>query len=144
MYKIEKASEAYDRIHQKMQDARGKISLPDREIYILRKIMLNSKNALSVCRSIWGDDLDLEDVVNYINLYYLHEELGYYRKEDSALFAQTYEIVDEELTEAVYEERVFYIFEKLPDYWGGSYIIQKLSATYPHTKLKKAMTDIKK
>ena len=54
MYKIEKVSESFDRIQGKMEDARKKINLPEREIYILQKIMLNAKNACDVCRAIWG------------------------------------------------------------------------------------------
>lgn len=129
-YKIEKVSEAFPRIQARMEKAWKKIDLPDREIYILRQIVYNTKNAQDVCRAIWGISLDWEEVKEYISLYYLWDELYAYRNNDEVYFVQAVETIEDTEIDGWHEERLFYIFEKSEVPEWGEYKIVKISATY--------------
>lgn len=129
-YKVEKTTEAFPRIQQKMEEARKKIDLPGREIYILQKIMLNAKNSWDVCHAIWGEALRWEDVKEYSELEYLYDKLYAYRDNNDAYFAQTVETVEDAEIDGWHEERMFYILEKneIPEW--EEYEILKISPFY--------------
>lgn len=129
-YKIEKVAEAFPRIQREMEEARKKIDLPEREADILLKILFNAKNAWDVCRAIWGEALDWENVKEYTELWYLYDELYAYRSNNDVYFAQIVETVEDAEIDGWHEERIFYIIEKeeIPEW--GEYKIVKISATY--------------
>lgn len=128
--KIEKITEAFLRIQGKMEEARKKIDLPEREADILLKIMLNAKNAWDVCRAIWGEALNWEDTKKYAELWYLWNEIYVYRNNNDAYFAQTVETIEDAEIDGFHEERIFYIIEKeeIPEW--GEYEILKISPFY--------------
>lgn len=129
-YKIEKMTEAFPRIQAKMEKARKKIDLPEREADILLKIMFNAKNAWDVCRAIWGEALNWEAAKEYTELWYLYDELYAYRNNNDTYFAQIVETMENVDIDSWHEERIFYIIEKEEILEWGEYKIIKISATY--------------
>lgn len=132
-YKIEKMTEVFPRVQGKMEEARKKIDLPDREADILLKIVYTAKNAWDVCRVIWGEALSWEDVKEYAKLWYLWNETYAYR-DSEAYFVQTVEPVEDEEIDGWHEEQIFYIIERYddPEWWGQEYSVIKISPLFPN------------